>query len=284
MSHLGLDDWVRFEWGDELDLVGPFARQILTRWGAVYPNNAHFGLPVLAEASGGTMLTGLGGDEVLTLASRLSLLRPVFRPGRAGARAAAELTLSMLPRRVQRRLPVDEVSVPWMTSAANGELKRRLAAHDLETPLRWSSAVRHVLWRSRYLQATLTTLRALAELFEVGIAHPFVDPGFLSAVAASHPWSGFPSREAGMRELFTHLLPSGVLSRSTKASFTTAFFGAYSRAFAARWDGSGIDGDLVDIDGLRRTWEADPVDARSYNLLQGVWVASHADGGKAAVS
>jgi len=74
LSHLGLDDWVRIDVGDELDAVGPVAGNALRRHGLLWPFNVHFHLPVIELAPGGTVVTGFGGDEI----------------GRAGASARAE--------------------------------------------------------------------------------------------------------------------------------------------------------------------------------------------------
>jgi asparagine synthase (glutamine-hydrolysing) len=76
-----------------------------------------------------------------------------------------------------------------------------------------------------------------------------------------------------MTALFGHLLPATLLERHTKAAFNDAFFNAHSREFAATWDGTGLDPDLVDAEHLRETWLAESVDARSLSVLQGAWAA-----------
>lgn len=38
--------------------------------------------------------------------------------------------------------------------------------------------------------------------------------------------------------------------------------------FVARWDGSGVDPELVDIEALRAEWEREPPYPQSYVLLQ----------------
>ena len=62
IRHLGLPDWQRLFLTDEMDLVGPFAANLLLEFGPTYPSNGHFIAPVLEVASGGTLLTGVGGD------------------------------------------------------------------------------------------------------------------------------------------------------------------------------------------------------------------------------
>ena len=65
VAHLGLDDSVRLELRDELDCVGPIARSIAERHGLLWPFNVHFHWPLLDVARGGSLLTGIGGDELL---------------------------------------------------------------------------------------------------------------------------------------------------------------------------------------------------------------------------
>ncbi|MDQ6838789.1 MAG: asparagine synthase-related protein, partial [Actinomycetota bacterium] len=94
IRHLALDDWVRLDHTDELDLIGPYARRVLDSHGVIWPINAHFHAPLAQAASGGSLLTGFGGDEVFSPGrwSRTALvargrLRP--RPGDARGAAAA---------------------------------------------------------------------------------------------------------------------------------------------------------------------------------------------------
>ena len=65
VRHLDLEDWVRVEVTDELDLVGPVAGPLLRRFGPLWPPNSHFGGLLVPHARGGTFVTGVGGDELL---------------------------------------------------------------------------------------------------------------------------------------------------------------------------------------------------------------------------
>ena len=69
VAHLGIDDWLRPEFTDELDCVGPIATSVLRRYGLLWPFNAHFHVPHLEAAAGGSLLTGIGGDEILSSSS-----------------------------------------------------------------------------------------------------------------------------------------------------------------------------------------------------------------------
>jgi hypothetical protein len=63
-----------------------------------------------------------------------------------------------------------------------------------------------------------------------------------------------------------------VLTRRTKADFSTVYWHRHSRAFAASWPGTGIDASLVDADRLRKTW-ADPAPPAASELLaQYTWL------------
>jgi hypothetical protein len=62
--------------------------------------------------------------------------------------------------------------------------------------------------------------------------------------------------------------------RTSKASFDPVFWGPRSRAFAASWDGSGVDPGLVDETALRREWARPDPHAASCHLLQAAWLAS----------
>jgi asparagine synthase (glutamine-hydrolysing) len=62
---LPVTDWIRLPADDDLDFVGPVATDVLRRHGLLHPANAYFHAPLLREAAGGTLLTGVGGDQVL---------------------------------------------------------------------------------------------------------------------------------------------------------------------------------------------------------------------------
>ena len=64
LGHLGIRDPDVIELRDELDALGPTASAILDRRGVRWPGNAYLHEPVLERASGGSLLTGLGGDEL----------------------------------------------------------------------------------------------------------------------------------------------------------------------------------------------------------------------------
>jgi len=94
VSHLGLSDWVRLEFDDELDAAGPVARRGLRRHGLLWPFNAHFHVPLLEAAAGGAVVTGIGGDELFSQ-SRWSRANDVLA---RRARPAPHDALAVPPR------------------------------------------------------------------------------------------------------------------------------------------------------------------------------------------
>jgi asparagine synthase (glutamine-hydrolysing) len=59
---LGLTDWLRFEFDQHLDLVGPVAMRSLRRHGLMSPFDAYWHLPLIDEALGGSLITGRTGS------------------------------------------------------------------------------------------------------------------------------------------------------------------------------------------------------------------------------
>ena len=75
LRHLGLSDWIRLEFTDELDLVGELAGPNLLQYGILWPPTIHADAPVIATVPNGSLLDGEGGDEVLGVeAHRVSML------------------------------------------------------------------------------------------------------------------------------------------------------------------------------------------------------------------
>jgi asparagine synthase (glutamine-hydrolysing) len=77
-----------------------------------------------------------------------------------------------------------------------------------------------------------------------------------------------------MTHLFGDLLPRAVLQRTSKATFERAVFTERGRDFAAQWNGSGVDSDLVDPEVLRDIWLSDRPDGGTMVLMQQAWLAS----------
>lgn len=275
VRHLDIADWVRLDLADEVDCVGPVAQEVLLRHGVVWPFNAHFLLLPLRAATGGSLLTGIGGDELLLPSDRLQATLALTRRRPLQRRDIRRVAAAMAPvvaRKVVRRRRDSGFRFPWLRPAAEAAFVEKLVDSDATTPLRWDRQVRRHLWPSRHVQVARSSLAAMAAAEGVRIAHPLTDPTVLAALARDGGMVGFVSRTEAMRSLFGDLLPENVLSRRSKASFDGAFWNCHSREFAAWWDGSGVDLDLVDPEALARTWADDPPDTRSYLLLQSIWL------------
>jgi asparagine synthetase B (glutamine-hydrolysing) len=269
---LRLDDWLRLEFRDELDCVGPVAGAALLRHGLLWPCNAHFHSPLLEAAAGGSLLTGIGGDEAFGTSRRRRaalVLSGKVRPVRRDAlRVAFGLAPRTLRRRVVRRdAPRDE----WLRPAAQDEIVRAWTELASGEPLRWRAHVRLVS-RLRYQEVGLASLDLLAADHGVRLAHPFVETRFLEALAASPPADA--DRTNSLRAVVGSLLPDDVLERSTKSSFDGAFFSTHSRAFAASWAGEGADAEIVDVERLAEQWRSERPVARTFTQLQASWLAA----------
>lgn len=259
----------------ELDALGPAATSALRRYGVRWPGNAYMHDPIVELARGGSMLTGVGGDELFgTTASRHVLL--AHRRVRPRPRDLAAVPLAFMPKGVRaevlrRRTPVE---YPWLTAAGADLAGRSLARDEAEWPHRWDRALRY--WQRTRAYASLgAALPALAGDRDVLVVNPFLDRGFLAELELLGGPTGFPSRSAAMRQLFGELLPEATLDRRTKAAFTSPVWGPYTRAFATEWDGVGVDAQLVDVDALRAQWLTPEPDFRTVLLLHAAWRAGH---------
>jgi asparagine synthase (glutamine-hydrolysing) len=274
IRHLGLADWARPEFTDELDNVGPVAGKALRRHGLLWPFNAHFHVPQLEAARGGSLLTGIAGDEMLSPSSwerTRAVLTARARPSRRDLRRIGFLATPGPIRRaiLRRRYPLE---YSWLRPHVLREITALSAAEGASEPVGWKAQLG---WRRRfrYLQVGLGSLALLAADADVRIVHPFFDPGFAASVAGLPRAEQYGDRTTAMRRLFGSLLPDDLLARTTKSGFDQAFWGEPSRAFAADWDGKGVDPELVDADALRREWALPAPDPRSFLLLQAAWLA-----------
>jgi asparagine synthetase B (glutamine-hydrolysing) len=273
--HLRLSDWERLTITDELDSVGPVAQRVFRRHGVVWPFNAHFHLPLMERAAGGSLLTGVGGDELFGTeqwwAAR-AVLAGRRRPRLRDVRSVG-LAISPWPVRhhvLSRRPPV---RFPWLHPEVEEAITRQRAEWTARTPLPWSGAIGW-WWRSRARAVLAGTFDALAAGAGTNIVQPFLERSVIASAAGNFGAAGPSSRSAAMRELFGDVLPEAVLVRRSKAFFDDAFFSTHSRSFARSWAGAGVDPALVDAERLAATWQDARPDPRTLLLLQVVWMAS----------
>lgn len=281
IEHLGLSDWVRIPYHGESDMLGEAAQASLRRRGLLCLPSFHVKDRLFSAASGGVLLTGEGGDEVIG-ARRITpltlLLRKRRRPNRHLLRACGGAIAPGTVRRAGARMDMRRSGDRhWLRPAVVREHRRLMAADETSDPLRWDLAA----WWLRHRRAIRTGLAdyaAVAAEHDVKLVHPFLDDGFLAALARAGGAWGYAGRTALMRILFADVLPDEILRRSSKASFDRAYMGAATREFAANWDGSGVDTDMVDPDALRELWLSDHPTTLSALLLHSVWLTGQSRG------
>jgi hypothetical protein len=284
VDHLGVDQWIRVCFHDDNDLLGPTARAGLIKRGLIWPPALQIKPNTLRVLEPGTLLTGEGGDEVFGARRaapwpHLSRRTPTSR--RVALTGAAA---SVLPRSIRRlqaaRALRDAHLQPWLKPEIAAR-HIRLVADDLASePLRWDRAV---LWlmRRRGAAAVSHNYRLVAAEQGISVVEPLLDPRFLAAVARLGGPFGFAGRADAMRTLFGDVLPAAVVTRGDKAMFNRAFLGRSTRQFAEGWDGSGVDGQLVDAGRLREEWMSERPSAISSVLLQSAWLQTVGAEGRA---
>jgi hypothetical protein len=117
------------------------------------------------------------------------------------------------------------------------------------------------------------TVSRLAQVEGVDAFAPLLEPRVLAALATARNGRGWSNRTEAMIDIVGNRLPREILTRRSKASFVNAFWGPRSREFVRNWNGSGVDPELVDIEGLRKEWCSEQPDFRSTLLLQSAWLS-----------
>lgn len=280
IRHLGLDDWVKVDIDDSMDALGEDATSLLGSTGVLAPPNAYLHLPVVTTAPAGTVLTGVGGDEILgTPGERLAqVLYHRLRPGR---RDLLRLGLALAPRpvraRARRRRHLPGWS-PWLRPHAAREVARRSAAAEVRPGIRWDVAA----WdfaRSRSALAGQHALTAVAQARGRRLASPLIAPDFVAAFGREVGPGGPRSRTASMHLLAGDLLPDAVLDRRSKAVFSAMVWGPRFRQFAAEWDPATLApelAELVDARLLSRGWRSEEPPFASLMLAQHAWLSRQA--------
>jgi asparagine synthase (glutamine-hydrolysing) len=277
IGHLQLDDWIRLEWRDELDIVGPLATRLLERHGILVPFNSHFHYPLLERAAGGSLLTGFGGDELFGSVDRATAAHILFRHRRPHARDLPGLMFGLAPHWVRTivvatRRPYRKFA--WIRPVARRRLAWIDTASDSREPLRWDRSLREWWWPTRMLQCCVASMRVMAADFDVHIESPLATPEVLAACALAGGAIGLGSRPRALQTIVGDLLPSAILSRGTKASFNGAFWSRHAREFVTSWDGRGIDPKQVSARALRAEWATSKPNAHSFVQLHRAWLAS----------
>lgn len=278
IQHLGLDDWTRLSFRDEVDILSPTARRHLVEHGLVWPPALTASTPLYEQLRGGTLVDGEGGDEVLGvdthrivwIASHVLYPRPVRRwriKAALGSMAPARLRLS----RARQLQTADER--PWLRPETKAELDADLAQLRVELPLSFAASVRQVpMRRGQFLANRSREVHARG--YDVQLESPLLDPEFVHSIARLGGFIGPGDRTAVLRRMASDLLPDEVLARLSKASFNNVYIGRHSVEFAQRWSGEGLDDRLVDVARLRETWLGPKPPATTAALLQQAWLAT----------
>jgi asparagine synthase (glutamine-hydrolysing) len=272
-DHVGLGEWDRRLVSGEFDLLAEPGRSLLGMAGhAAFPHSLATEAYACLLAEGGTLVTGSMGDWAFE-PRRMTVLRAMAR-GHGWRRAATRRYLAAVagPAPVRRRAVVSDLDpMPWLRPAA-AQRRRAAAAAEPLAPLRWDRDLL-TLPRRRFFRYGQQTRHAVSDALGCTRLDPFASPDFLRSLAAWGGAVGIAGRNPAMRALFGDVLPDALLGRTTKAHFNGSRFGAASRAFAASWDGAGVDPALVDVDALRAEWLSPEPHAGSLSLLQRAWLA-----------
>jgi asparagine synthetase B (glutamine-hydrolysing) len=248
IAHLGLIDWLRPSFDEELDCLGAVARAGLARHGLLWPANIHFIVPALRIAGSGSVVTGHGGDEILDPGRHAHLAAVLARQERPTPRDVARLVLAGAPRPIsarRRRREATFIDCPWLRAGAIDQLVDAYARVAAAEPVRRPAWVQW-LWRLRSIQLALQSMAALASDTGTQLVHPFLAEGFVASYGSWAAAAVPSSRTHAIRSLFGDLLPDEVASRRTKATFDGAFWGAASRTFASSLLIDDVDSELVD--------------------------------------
>jgi hypothetical protein len=274
IAHLGIAEWTRLVFRDELDWLGPVAQVALRRHGLLWPSNAHFHLPILEQAHGGSVLTGADGEILgwwrCARAAAVVSRRTDPVPGdlvRIGiALAPATVRRAWLRKRHPLRLR-------WLRPNARRAVERASSDEEARQPLSWRKHIERYA-RAREVSVGRAGLQALADGTGSLMVHPFLDRRFLAALARAGGRLGVGERHYALRALFGELLPPSILDRKSKAIFTGAFWGPFTRAFVERWPGGGVPSDIVDEARLRAEWRAPVPHFLSSLSLQALWLTA----------
>jgi asparagine synthetase B (glutamine-hydrolysing) len=275
VRHLGLTEWLRIEHTDELDLIGLYAQRVLRRHGLVWPFNAHFHLPLLDAARGGSLLTGIGGDELFGATRRHLIETLLARERRPRPGDLLRVGLAFAPHPIRRRVYARRtpLAFPWLRPSAQRVAARRLAGWSATQPRRLRERLTW-LRNARYLEVVTAAFELMANDTEVRLVHPLLARQVWAEVAAFSAGFGFTSRTDGMRRVFGELLPDEICARGSKARFDAALWTRQTRDYVGSWDGTGVPEEWVDPTALVAHWREGRPWANSFTLLQAMWLGS----------
>lgn len=275
IDHLKVNEWHRYDGGNDFDALGPVGRQALERHGPFWPANAYGMTLVARQAESGTLVTGGGGDELLSpwvwRRPRLRDLLAVRPTGRLARLALFNTAPLVVRQQVGVRRDTGEF-LSWL----HPDVLRRLndMAWRAEPPRRsWEAQMEDYL-DSRYRELVTGTVGQMARDAGVTLVEPLFDARVVRAVTRAAPRTGYASRSAAFEELFGDLLPASILNRPGKAHFDSTIWGPDTRRFLADWDGGGVDPAYADLAKLTAEWSRPSPHSGALGPLQLAWLAS----------
>ena len=270
LATLPVDDWQLLQADDDLDLLGPVAQRLLRRYGMLHPANLHLHLPIIEAAAGGSLLTGAGGDQILTgWTGSVRRARPLRHSVRHSLRQNLPARLVTGLDRSRGRDPF-----PWLQADVSRRLSSQLLLQfraqprPLDERIGWHAA-------RRDLQLTCSSLTAVAADHDVTLVNPLVAPRFLAALREDVGSTTELSRADLLERLSDGRFPDVITALRPKARFLEVFLREPTRSFVRTWDGSGVDGRQVDIEALRDIWSRWPIPGGTAGLVQQAWLAGH---------
>ncbi|HET9061439.1 MAG TPA: asparagine synthase-related protein [Acidimicrobiales bacterium] len=282
IDKLGLTEWERARVSEgDLDAVGPVATAALRQHGVYWPFNAHFHIPIFQLATGGTVLTGFGGDEMGLACDTARRERILCLQERVSARAAiATLGLAAAPRPLRRAVHGHRYhnEATWLTPAGEALARKARVADQADVPFGYGRVLTRWVPRQRYFNVCKESFEALASPYHVRVLHPFIEPSVLASLAARGGIPGFGSREELVRILFGGLLPPEVITRRSKGRFNNPLYSLATAEFVRNWDRSGVNHELVDAERVADAWRAGR-DVRAATLMQSAWWEAHIGSG-----
>jgi hypothetical protein len=272
VRHLGLRQWERLALDQELDVLGSIATTALRTHGLLWPPASHIYVPALEVARGGSLITSLDHGTLLEGWRWARVHAVLHRRTPPEPRDLLRVGLAFAPARLRRWVHARAVAshLPWVRPSALDMVVRSFVRDgSSQEPRRWDRRIARVAGR-RYLRLWAHSVDVLGAARDVEVHHPLLNRVVLSSLAAGGGADGWS-------ELYGDLLPDVVLARRpTRAEMGPVLWGRRARAFAERWDGSGLDLELIDPDRLRAIWTGEHPWLGASTLAQAAWLAAEA--------
>ncbi len=255
------------------ELLGDLTLHWLERLGVLHPFNWATFAGSMQLATGGTLVTGYGGDEIFvgSLRPYYSALRNRIRPP---LRRTHTLPFELLPARARARLFRRHTRPGRARLARGGPAARLIAteARDIASvPWAYDEMITGA-YLDRDHQAVVESTAALGRELGAAVRHPSRSGRVLSAAARQYGSAHPRGRAAGLRELVGDLLPDAALTRASKADFTMWSLGDLTRERLREWGGVGIDEQRIDRQRMLDELLSDDPTAQAFLAVHAGWL------------